>query len=68
MNLLIKKKELVESKMAIKIDLLLYISISGFTEDALKDERVWCIGSKELNAILDRFNLRKIDELDEIEE
>jgi AAA+ ATPase superfamily predicted ATPase len=66
MDLLIKKQKLIESKLSIKIDSLVFISTSGFTEETLTKKRVWCITTKELNTILKRFNMRGIDELEEM--
>lgn len=67
LSLLIKKQALVESRLSIKINTLVFISTSGFTEDALAEKKVWCITLRELNAMLKRFSMRRIDELEEME-
>lgn len=66
LSLLIKKQSLIESKLSIKVDLLLFISTSGFTEDALTEKKVWCLGPQLLNAMLVNFGMRRIDELKEM--
>lgn len=66
-ELLIRKKKLVENKLSLAINLLVYVSVSGFTEAAL-GENAWCVGIKELNALLKKFDMRRIDELEEAEE
>lgn len=67
-NLFLRKKRFVESRLSINIDSLIFVSISGFREDALSEQNVWFIDAKELNAILKRVNMRRLDELKELEE
>ena len=56
---LINKKGLIENKLKIKIDKIVYIAKSGFSENALKTD-VWCISLTELNTLLKMMNMKKV--------
>ncbi|MBW1929122.1 MAG: ATP-binding protein [Deltaproteobacteria bacterium] len=60
-SLLIKKKQFLEEYISEKIHRIVFISITGFTESALKEKSVWCIGLQELNKMFDMYKMRKID-------
>lgn len=58
-GLLLKKRQLVESELKIKIDGLMFISRSGFTEASFNNE-VWCVDSREINELLSKLDMRQI--------
>ncbi len=58
-DLLIRKRHLIESELNLKIERLMFISRAGFTEAALNED-VWCLDAKKINELLSRLDMRKI--------
>ncbi len=61
-DLLIKQKSFIEKKLAIKIDKMMYIAKSGFSEEAVKSE-VWCVTFRELNELLAMLKMKKTSQV-----
>jgi len=57
--LFIKKKELLEKKLSLKIHRMIYVAKSGFSEQAL-DSDVLCLTFRELNKLRAMLNMIKI--------
>lgn len=59
-DLLIRKKQLVEGILNLHVDSVMFISRAGFTEAAMKEAGLWLVDLKELNDLLSQFNMHKI--------
>ncbi len=53
----VRKKEFIAAKLNIKIDKMMYVAKSGFSEYAL-NSGVWCVTLRELDSLLAKLNMR----------
>lgn len=53
----VKKKGFIAAKLNIKIDKMMYVAKSGFSEYALNSD-VWCMTLRELDDLLAKLNMR----------
>ena len=59
---LTRKKDFLADKMNVRIDKMMVVSKSGFSEYALKSD-VWCITLRELDDLLATLNMRAISRI-----
>jgi len=56
--------DFLANQMEINVDRLCFISISGFSDSALdyaKWHNIWCIEKGVLNALIDKYNLQRLN-------
>ncbi len=58
----VRKKEFIAAKLNIKIDKMMYVAKSGFSEYALNSD-VWCVTLRELDDLLAKLNMRTASRL-----
>jgi AAA+ ATPase superfamily predicted ATPase len=61
-DLVIRKKAYIEKKLNIQIHKIVFIAKSGFSECALYPD-IWCLTTRELNNLLSRVNMKKVNEV-----